>query len=657
MKIYTSEGVMMTISKTIILGFIVAIGAMVLVSTVSIMSSRSSSEGFKTYRGLAVDTNLAGRLQANMLMVRMNVKDFLITNSEKDMQEYEDYLQKMNGFLEKAKSEIQKPERAELIKFIDKSVDNYRKAFKEVEEIILERNEEINTLGEIGLEMRKNLTEIMDSSHADGDPEASYYAGKLQEHLMLSRYYALSFLKTSSAEDEAIALSEIGEYTEKILPEAKKDINMPKRKKLLADYIEKRAEYTNTFKSIASLMKRRNELVLNTLDKLGPEIANAVEDVKLSVKSEQDELGPKLQAQNENSMKITTIVSILGVILSIFFSWYIRRKVMTPLGGEPAQMGAMAELISKGRLDMDIPDADKATGLYASMANMVRNLTEIALSIRGSSESVASGSVELSSATEQLSVTLGDQTSQISTIASAMEEMASSSISVLENINMIIEKSNGAKEKADEGKIKLGQTNESIESIRVSAGELSKTIDNLTNSSTQISDILNVINDIADQTNLLALNAAIEAARAGEAGRGFAVVADEVRKLAERTQAAISEVENIISALQSEAGNASRNMNQAENEVAKGVDSLEATVSVFNSIVLAIEEVVDSNNIISASVTEQNQAIDNVNDSVQAVSSGLEESSSAVREITITIEDLSRQAEDMNDTVSVFKTR
>jgi len=647
----------MKISNLILTGFAIAITAMLAISAFSIYGTSSSSKGFVEYRALARDTNLAGRLQANMLMVRLYVKDFLISNSDAALQGYKEHLAEMNTFLNEAKTEIQDPERAAKVQFIANSVVKYEAGFEHVAEVIKKRNAEMDNLLSTGLAMRKALTEIMQSSYKDGDPDASYYAGRIQEHVLLARYYALDYVKTSKESDLETVHSEIGEEIDKLLPNAVKNIQNPRRKELLADFMNSRKLFIGTVNDLTSLVRERNNIVFNTLDKIGPEIANAVEEVKLSIKAQQDTLGPILQARNAALSRLVMIVSVVGILVAIFFSFYIKRKVMVPLGGEPKDMGDIAELIAQGRLDMELKNSEHATGLYASMIKMVKNLTNITQSIRVSSESVASGSIELSSASEELSVTLTEQTTSISSIASAMEEMAASSINVLENINLVIEKSSGAKTKADEGKLRLGETNNSIESIRMSTVQLAKTIDNLGNSSNQISDILSVINDIADQTNLLALNAAIEAARAGEAGRGFAVVADEVRKLAERTQSAISEVENIIKSLQTEAGAASKNMHQAETEVERGVKALESTVSVFNSIVSAIDDVVDSNNVITSSVREQNDAIENVNESVQTVSAGLEQSTSAVREITITIDDLSRQAEDMNATVEVFKTR
>lgn len=358
------------------LGFGVLILLSAIIAIVSILGLESARENFDAYRHLARDTNLAGRLQTNMLMVRMNVKDFIIMQSETDIQEYEQYVQVMLDLLQEAQEQIEDPERAEKIRAISYSVGEYQQAFRQVLQLAAKRDDLVyNTLDPTGLDMRKALTEISETSYTEGNTSATYYASRIEEHLLLARLQAIKFLETNDHAFVTQFEQEIGPAIDDFTDLLQNALSSQRQQILLSNFLEARERYRETFEEIAQIIEDRNHLINNELDRIGPIIARAADDVTLSVKRDQDTLGPQVKESNEKSVRTVVAGSVISLAAALFFAFLISRSVLKPLGGEPAEMARIAQRIARGDLSVTFQKTHKQTdSLYASMEFMANRL-------------------------------------------------------------------------------------------------------------------------------------------------------------------------------------------------------------------------------------------------------------------------------------------
>jgi methyl-accepting chemotaxis protein len=312
-------------------------------------------------------------------------------------------------------------------------------------------------------------------------------------------------------------------------------------------------------------------------------------------------------------------VAVLSIIFSLVFAFRFFKKVMFQLGGDPDYIANIATKIAQGDLTAKIEfEGARPTGVLAAMDIMTTKLKGIVASLKSAAESISTGSNSLSSNSEEITRNMTEQSSRSTQIATAAEEMSQTVIDIAKNASNIALSATETAAIARNGEKVVDKSVSESQAIASTVNTSVEVISTLGDKSKQIGEIIGVINDIADQTNLLALNAAIEAARAGEQGRGFAVVADEVRKLAERTGKATSEIRGMIMSIQSEVGSAVTAMEQTNSRVQSGlqysieagtqlktiVKSVDGLQSMVQQIASATEQMSSTSEMISGDIQE-----------------------------------------------------
>ncbi|GAB1535142.1 methyl-accepting chemotaxis protein [Geovibrio sp. ADMFC3] len=444
----------------------------------------------------------------------------------------------------------------------------------------------------------------------------------------------------------------------------KETADTPEEQALIAEYEKYRAEWETLS---AEVVKARTD---DTAEGRGRALVITLNDASKAFQAMRDQidaltevnnnfiadLGVQAHAVEKKASYGLIFFTVFGILFGMTVAFVISKTLLNGIKSANSVLKQISE--GEGDLTVSLPvkGKDEVGEMAEHFNQFVKKLSEIINTVKDSARQVAAGSTQLSATSEQLAVSFGDQSSQIVATASATEEISVSSEEVLRSLDEMKSRTETADKDIAAGRSKLLSAVNEILDIKNNVDELGSTVDNLSQSSRKIGNILNVINDIADQTNLLALNAAIEAARAGEHGRGFAVVADEVRKLAERSQSAIKEIDSIITALQKEADLASEGMFKAKDKVEGGVERIEETQSFFDKIVESVKQIDTASGIISSSVEEQVTAIQNINQNTQVISGNIERSSYSIGEIASTVSELSNQAESLENLVGRFRT-
>jgi methyl-accepting chemotaxis protein len=319
-------------------------------------------------------------------------------------------------------------------------------------------------------------------------------------------------------------------------------------------------------------------------------------------------------------------------------------------------LGAM-DSFSNGDLTVYIKaknDDDDIGKLFNGFNTAVTNIKNMIGQVKEAVEATASASTQISSSAEEMAAGAQEQSAQTAEVAAAMEEMSRTVVETAANATNSAEASRSASEKANEGAKKLNASKAGMQQIVKATDTVGTNISSLAGKTDQIGEIAQVIDDIADQTNLLALNAAIEAARAGEQGRGFAVVADEVRKLAERTTKATKEIAETIKAIQVEAKEANSSMEEAGVAVKSGMELNDEVGVVLTDILESVDDVSQQINQVAAASEEQSATAEQVSSNIESINNVANESAAVVQQIASASEDLNRLTENLSELVQQF---
>jgi methyl-accepting chemotaxis protein len=397
----------------------------------------------------------------------------------------------------------------------------------------------------------------------------------------------------------------------------------------------------------AKVVRRRKMEPL--LDAQQTAVGQAVDVLQEHMKEHEAEAASAVS--NAYIMMIVAALGVLGIVGLVVF--LVSKHISTQVEKLQAAAQALAEGDLTHHMEADAADEIGEVGRALNMA--FEKMGEAIGEISRHSETIASASEEISSSATQISASSDTQKQQVMQVATAMQEMSSTVLQVSDNSSRAAENAQvSGKIAIDGGKI-VEETIVVIRELADSTRGTAHKIEELGKSSNSIGKIIGTIDDIADQTNLLALNAAIEAARAGEQGRGFAVVADEVRKLAERTTTATKEIAGMIETIQYETKAAVDAMRAETGRVDAGVEAASKAGEVLSAIITSAGTQHEMITHIATAATEQAAATEQVNGNMEQISRMVQQSAVSAEESAKACQDLSSLAFDLQQVVAKFK--
>ncbi|WP_231908806.1 methyl-accepting chemotaxis protein [Marinomonas sp. TW1] len=482
--------------------------------------------------------------------------------------------------------------------------------------------------------------------------------GDMNSNLMRVRIFTLRLLNEDNEQSQKTTLATLKAIKQDVLQSQKiyaSHIEMVSERQLFERFQQDEKAYFELQNQVADAVMQQNayEALVPKMNQAADQMVKALHDIVEENQRIADQTSEASKQEYNNSLVATSVIVAGAALFAILIAVFLARSINQPL--QTAMHSA--EAIAQGDLTQTIKvdGEDEVTRLAMALLAMQENLRGAIVHIGESSSQLASAAEELNSVTESSTNGLQRQSDEIQQAATAITQMSSAIDEVAKTAQATSQDSHESSRLAAEGKGKVDETTSVITDMNQEMQTSTNVINQLASQVSSIGQILDVIRAVSEQTNLLALNAAIEAARAGEAGRGFAVVADEVRSLAHRTQESTEEIETMVKDVQTSANTAVSSMESTSQKTSMAKQVVAEAALALEQITRRIAAISDSNHVIASAAEEQSNTAKEVDGNITNISDLAAQTVVGANQTSASAAELTRLAVELNDLVVKFK--
>jgi len=633
----------------------------------SVMTLYKTGDNFFDYRTYSDESVLLGSILEHTLTGQMSVMRFRITKDEKYVDRFNKSMDSVNASREKVAKLIKDEKQKADLKVAKKHMVEYAKTFEKAIEHNKTRNEFVKTIDAIAPKTRKDITSIMESAFKRANTAATYHAGTAQQSFLLVRVYATRFLINNKPESKARALKELKTTVAK-LENLADSLGSSTDIDLADNIIANIKKYKAAFLGAAGAIEARNVLLIDEMDKMGPQIVHDIENILNDIVKHQHTVGPRIAASIEDNILTTEIITGIVIFLGFSIAALFGRSMSNRMG----ETTRVTQTLADGNSNVEVTgtDFDDEIGAINKALLIFRDNIKKNAELEREQEEAK---VRAEADRKQMMLDLADSFEErvqsiVSAVAAAATELTHTAQSMSATVNQSHSMAESASDAASETSANVQSVAAAVEEMSASIQEIStqtdrsrttvndsvhiteqgdKCAEELMIATEKVRNVISLISDIAGQINLLALNATIESARAGEAGKGFAVVANEVKNLAGQTDSSVHEIQQTLE----EMGGASGNMIDV---LTKVKDSINLVSEISGTISSAVEEQSATTNEISHNMQTAAEGTNTISGNLQEVSTSASHAQESASQVSEAADELSQQSEELDKEIRGF---